>query len=99
MEVDKAQSSGHPYQKRRKSQNIFCLKTQDINLLAEQLKKFKLTHIGDRKSECYLPTELSNLINDRKITLKLLSTPDEWIGVTNPEDEVTVREFLAKNKK
>jgi dTDP-glucose pyrophosphorylase len=80
------------------SQNIFCLKPEAVELLQSQLNDFKLTHKGDRKSECYLPTELSNLIGKGKITLKLLRTPDEWIGVTNPEDEVTVREFLLKNK-
>jgi dTDP-glucose pyrophosphorylase len=80
------------------SQNIFCLKPETVSLLEKQLTDFKLTHDGDRKSECYLPTELSNLINQGKITLKLLRTPDEWIGVTNPEDEFTVRAFLAKNK-
>jgi choline kinase len=77
------------------SMNIFALTKSTLSLLEEKLREFKSTHKGDRKSECYLPTELSNLIKQNKISLKLLPTPDAWIGITNPEDEEVVREKLA----
>jgi choline kinase len=79
------------------SQNIFFIKKETLTLLEEKLIKFKKTHNDDRKSECYLPTELSNLINENKIKIKLIPTIDKWFGVTNPEDEEVVREQLKQN--
>jgi len=78
------------------SMNIFALTKSTLPLLEKKLQEFKSTHKGDRKSECYLPTELSNLIKQKKISLKLLPTPDSWIGITNPEDEEVVRKKLAE---
>jgi sRNA-binding carbon storage regulator CsrA len=42
-----------------------------------------------------LPTELSNLVAQGKIKIKVLETPDKWLGVTNPEDEEILRQELA----
>lgn len=78
------------------SMNIFFLRKDILPMLEEKLTKFKREHEGDRKSECYLPTELSNLINEGKIKIKLLTTPDKWLGVTSPEDEEIVKKELAK---
>lgn len=78
------------------SQNIFCLKPEHLALLEEQLNKFKESHAGDRKSECYLPVELSSLIGQKKLKMVLFNAPDKWIGVTNPDDEITVREYLRQ---
>jgi len=78
------------------SQNIFALKKEVIPLLAQQLEIFKSTHMGDRKAECYLPTELSNLIKEHKIRMVLFNAPDKWIGLTNPEDELIVKNTLAR---
>ena len=69
------------------SMNIFALTPNVINLLEEKLNEFKKNNHEDRKKECYLPIELSNLIKENKLILKLLETPSEWMGVTNPEDE------------
>jgi len=77
------------------SMNIFAL-TKDVILRLEmRLNKFKLMHSNDRKIECYLPVELAELIKDKELNLKLLTTFDEWMGITNPEDEVLLKEKLA----
>ena len=78
------------------SQNIFCLKPEHLALLEEQLNNFKASHLGDRKSECYLPVELSSLIAEKRIKMTLFNAPDKWIGVTNPDDELIVREYLKR---
>ena len=77
------------------SQNIFFLKKEIVEMLDEKLQNFKTKNQGDRKAECYLPVELSNLVNEGKTKLKLLLTPDKWFGVTNPDDEEKVRNELA----
>lgn len=78
------------------SQNIWALRKTDVKLLEEQLIKFKNSHKGERKMECYLPTELSNLIKENKIQIKLLIAPDKWLGVTNPDDEEIAKQQLIE---
>jgi len=80
------------------SMNLFGMSEDTLALLEKQLNKFKKTHEGDRKSECYLPVELSALVKEKKIKMKLKKTTDEWLGVTNPEDEESVRKKLSKQK-
>lgn len=79
------------------SMNIFALQNETLGYLSEILDEFKATHKGDRKIECLLPVELSNLIECGKITMHIFSTNDNWFGVTNPEDEEKVRIELEKN--
>ncbi len=73
------------------SMNLFGLNHESLVELNNILENFKNTHIWDRKSECYLPTELSNLIKEWKLKMKIFPTPDTWLGVTNPQDEEIVR--------
>jgi NDP-sugar pyrophosphorylase family protein len=80
------------------SMNFFGLTPSVLTMLAEKVKNFKIAHKGDRKVECYLPTEVPNLLKEGKITLKLIPTKSDWIGITNPEDEATVRAVLAVKK-
>lgn len=78
------------------SQNIFTLNPEILEMLNQILIKFKQEHEGDRRIECLLPSDLSTLIESEKIKMKLYKTPDKWIGVTNPEDEETVREWIRQ---
>jgi NDP-sugar pyrophosphorylase family protein len=79
------------------STNFFSLGSEVVGFLNEKLEKFKAENTSDRNVECLLPDELSNLIKEGKIVMKLYETPDKWIGVTNPEDEEIVREKLKSN--
>ena len=80
------------------SMNIFALSKDTINKLNERLKTFKENHNNNRTAECLLPVELSNLINNNQIKMKIYPTNDKWFGVTNPEDELIVKEILIKQK-
>jgi F0F1-type ATP synthase gamma subunit len=68
-----------------------------IRKTASQFLKtfFKKAKEGDRDAECLLPNELSRLIEENKIRMKVYPAVDKWIGVTNPEDEEVVRKILA----
>lgn len=77
------------------SMNIFALTKEIMPKLKKRLNEFKSLHLNDRKIECYLPVEISELIKKKELTLKLLITPDEWMGVTNPEDEPLLKAKLA----
>jgi NDP-sugar pyrophosphorylase family protein len=78
------------------SMNIFWLNTNAIKNLQENLIKFKETHHGDRKVECYLPIEISNLIKEKWLKMKLYSTSDPRFGVTNPQDEEIVKQQIEE---
>lgn len=79
------------------SMNIFALHPEVIGMLHEKLVVFKEKNKGDRKIESLLPQDLSELINEEKIKMKLFPATEKWIGVTNPGDEVFVREFLKND--
>ena len=78
------------------SMNLFGLTPQVLELLEKKLELFKLAHQNDRKVECLLPVEFSNLIKEKKISMQLLPAKDQWLGITNPGDEEKVRLALAK---
>ena len=76
------------------SMNIFALHPKTIELIYNNLLEFKKEHNGDRKIEALLPEFISNLIEKGKIKMKIYSSEDKWLGVTNPNDEEKVREIL-----
>jgi NDP-sugar pyrophosphorylase family protein len=76
------------------SMNMYALHPSVLKNLSSRVKKFKQERSGDRKAECLLPQELSFMISNGEIRLKLYSTPDKWLGITNPEDEEIVRQAI-----
>jgi NDP-sugar pyrophosphorylase family protein len=76
------------------SMNLFGLHKETLAYLKEKLDLFKVKFEGDRKAECFLPVELSNLIKEGKIKMKLYEAKGKWFGVTNPEDEQIVKKQL-----
>jgi dTDP-glucose pyrophosphorylase len=59
-------------------------------------EKFIEAHGGNLKSELYIPTVLSELIDEKKATVKVLSSNAEWFGVTYKEDRSFVVDRLKK---
>ncbi len=78
------------------SMNMFALQPNVLDELSVTLNKFKERNKRERKIEALLPEDLSNLIKQKKISMRIYSTPDSWIGITNPEDEEIVRRKLAE---
>ena len=76
------------------SMNIFALYPDVICKLGKALIEFKEENQHDKKIECLLPKEINNLIERGKVTMEIYKTSDKWLGVTNPEDELIVREQL-----
>ena len=48
------------------------------------------------KCEYFLPTVVTELINERKAAVKVLSSTDKWYGVTYREDKPVVVEAIAR---
>lgn len=78
------------------SMNIFALHPKTVEKLNNILESFKEKNKGNKTIECLLPTELSNLIQKGEIKMKIYPTSDKWVGITNPEDEIIVRDILKK---
>lgn len=78
------------------SMNIFGLHPETVEKLKNILKSFKDKNKRNRTVECLLPVEISNLIQSNQIKMKIYPTNDKWLGITNPEDEITIREILKK---
>ncbi len=80
------------------SMNIFALHPKVIEFLKNNLKIFKKEHKGDRKIEFLLPSELSKLIKENKIKIRIYPCNEKWRGITNPGDEVILQEILKNEK-
>jgi len=76
------------------SANIFGIDKNTISLIKQKNDIFKENYKGNRKTESLLPTTISDLIEENKIKLKALMSMDEFIGITNPGDEIIVKQKL-----
>jgi len=66
---------------------------RDTKMMFEKFIKAKG---NDLKSELYIPTVLSELLDEKKATVKVLNSEAEWFGVTYQEDRSFVVERLKK---
>jgi len=66
---------------------------KDLRLSFE---KFIRANSDNMKSELYIPTVLTELINEKKATVKVLNSTAEWFGITYQEDRSFVVERLKK---
>ncbi len=58
--------------------------------------KFLEKNHNELKAEFYIPTVVNDLIEDGKISLKVLETPSKWFGVTYAADRpATVAQFAS----
>ena len=62
----------------------------------ESFEKFIQANGNNLKSELYIPTVLSELIDNKKASVKVLNSVAEWFGVTYQEDRSFVVERLKK---
>jgi len=64
--------------------------------LRVSFEKFIEKNGNSLKSELYIPTVLSELLDEQKATVKVLSSAAEWFGVTYKEDRSYVVDRLRK---
>lgn len=50
------------------------------------------------KAECLIPTEVDTLLQEEKATVKVLTSADQWFGVTYKEDKPHVVESIKRLK-
>lgn len=97
--VGTALDSGEKYsveKDRLVSMNLFAFSKDIMKHLVEGFPKFLEKNIENVKAEYLIPDVVSSLVGEGKATLKLLSTPSVWFGVTYKEDKPFVVESLKK---
>ena len=57
---------------------------------------FLTENANELKKEFYIPFIVNTMINNGKASVKVLSSPDKWFGVTYKEDRPTVIEKLKE---
>lgn len=72
------------------SMNLFAFSKDIIEKLIVRFPAFLQENIQNNKSEYLIPEEVSKLVNEGQATLKLISTPSVWYGVTYKEDKPSV---------
>ena len=78
------------------SMNLFCFTKDLIDHLKEKFPVWLDEFINVPKSEFLIPTVVDELVGEGKASLKLLSTPSVWFGVTYKEDKPGVVASLKK---
>jgi len=78
------------------SMNLFAFSQDIMSYLEEKFPIFLKEHGNDLKAEFLIPEVVSELVKEKKATLRLLSTPSVWFGVTYKEDKPNVVSSLAK---
>ena len=68
--------------------------------LEDSMKTFFETTVKENplKSECFIPLEVGRMIEEKKATVKVLSSEDKWFGVTYIEDKPFVEKSIQELK-
>jgi NDP-sugar pyrophosphorylase family protein len=72
------------------SMNLWGFTPALFRPLREQFIEFLKTNGQSEKSEFYIPAAVNNLIAAKRARVKVLNTPDSWLGVTYREDRPAV---------
>ena len=78
------------------SMNLWGFRTDIFDYIEEGFKKFLDKNISEIKSEYYLPSVVSQLIENGIKTVKVLVAEDKWYGVTYKEDKQMVVDAICK---
>jgi UTP-glucose-1-phosphate uridylyltransferase len=81
------------------SMNMWGLQTAVLDLIEAQFTRFLAEHGTEPRAEFYLPAAVAEIVRSGHGRVRVLETPDEWVGMTYPEDrpdvQATIRELIA----
>jgi len=78
------------------SMNLFGFSPALFDLLEEKFPLFLKGAMSNPKSEFLLPAIVDNLIQEQRLTMTVLPTPEQWFGVTYKEDKPIVSAGIRK---
>jgi NDP-sugar pyrophosphorylase family protein len=78
------------------SMNMWGLTPSLFGHLQDEFPLFLQKNAANPKSEFFLPMVVDGLVGAGKASVKVLSTPEHWFGVTYPQDKSVVVEGLRR---
>ncbi|MEZ5225349.1 MAG: NTP transferase domain-containing protein [Acidimicrobiales bacterium] len=77
------------------SMNMWCFHHGIMADFARRWEGFFAEHGATEKVECLLPSEVAALMDEGLLRVEVVSSPEEWIGITNPDDLELAKASLA----
>ncbi len=77
------------------SMNFWCFHHSINEDFWERWHAFLAANRSDAKAEAQLPTVVGELMAGGRLSVEVVSSPEQWIGITNPEDFELARAALA----
>ncbi|MEL6894025.1 MAG: NTP transferase domain-containing protein [Actinomycetota bacterium] len=77
------------------SMNLWCFRNDVLVDFDERWEAFLEANRDDPKAEYQLPTVAGELIDAGRLSIRVVSSPERWIGITNPDDLELARRALA----
>lgn len=77
------------------SMNMWGLTPSLFGHLQSEFPVFLSRSAANPKAEFFLPTVVDALVNSGKASVKVLSTPEHWFGVTYPQDKAVVVDGIS----
>jgi len=78
------------------SMNLWGLHPALFSVLEQAFKQFIIQHYNEPKSELYLPFVIDNRLQDKQISIDVLETRSQWLGVTYKEDLEVVKDGIQQ---
>jgi len=79
--------------------NFFGFTTNVMPLLQEKFDKFMAVNATSEKAEYQVSIATGELIKEGRVTMKMLTSNDNWLGFTYPEDKEIVKNEIKKLEK
>ncbi len=77
------------------SMNLWCFDPSIFADFNDRWAAFLEINRDEPKAEVQLPTAVSELMAEGKLVVKVEASPEQWIGITNPEDFEIAKVALA----
>jgi len=77
------------------SMNLWCFDQSILDDFQKYWETFLEANVDVPKAEAQLPTAVGELMDNGQLTVNVVSSPEQWIGITNPEDFETAKAALA----
>ena len=78
------------------SMNFWGFKANQFELISNMFNQFIINNAHNPKSEFYIPTVVTKLIQDNLGKVKVLKADSQWFGVTYPDDKAHVQQSLQQ---
>jgi NDP-sugar pyrophosphorylase family protein len=80
------------------SMNMFGMPASFLAELPERWGTWFDDHGDGDKTEFLLPTVIAELMDEGRFHVEVVTTDEDWIGVTNPDDLAVARQILATKR-